>query len=87
MYAGFAGRAEWEKFRYDIEKIVVSLGCDTGALKVAQLSRLPGCLRYGKTNKENRFEPFVEGARLQKLLWLNPSARGEKSILELTGRI
>lgn len=87
VYAGFGTRSEWEKFRYDIEKIVVALGCDTGALKVAQLSRLPGCLRYGKTNKENRFEPFLDGPRLQRLLWLNPEARGESSILELTSRI
>ena len=87
VYTGFAGRAEWEKFRYNIEKIVVSLGCDTGALKVAQLSRLPGCLRYGKTSKEGKFEPFEDGPHLQRLLWLNPTARGESSILELTSRI
>ncbi|MFK5282923.1 hypothetical protein ACI3PL_25485, partial [Lacticaseibacillus paracasei] len=74
---------EWDAYRYDIEGAVSTLGCDPAALKAVQLSRLPGCFRSVKYNKESdTFEPFADGPHLQELLYLNPNARGTATLWE-----
>jgi len=54
-------KADWDLQRNEIKPIVVALGADESALTAVRLSRLPGAMR---------------GDRLQKLLYLNPSADG-----------
>lgn len=78
---GAADRAEWEEYRSRIEPVVTKYGSDPGALRCVQLSRLPGCLRYGKMNGGS-WVPFPDGPREQKLLWFDPGASGDKTILE-----
>lgn len=84
IWVGAKKQQEWEDYRFDIEKVVASLGCDQGALKAVQLSRLPGCLRHGKFDKDSqKFVPFAGGPRPQELLYLNPNARGTDSVWTL----
>ncbi len=84
IWVGAKKQQEWEDYRYDIEKIVTSLGCDQGALKAVQLSRLPGCLRHVKFDKSSeQFVGFEGGPRKQELLYLNPTARGIDSVWTL----
>lgn len=76
VWVGAANQQEWEDFRYNIEGLVASLGCDQGALKAVQLSRLPGCMRYVKFDKESGADkPLPGGPAKQELLYLNPHAR------------
>lgn len=75
---------EWETYRHDIEGAVSTLGCDPGALKAVQLSRLPGCLRHVKYDKAtDNFVPFEGGPRMQKLHYLNPEAKGTTTLWDL----
>lgn len=84
VWVGAKKQQEWEDYRYDIERVVASLGCDQGALKAVQLSRLPGCLRHQKFDKSSQtFVKFAEGPAEQELLYLNPSARGTDSVWTL----
>ena len=76
-----ANQMEWETYRHDIEGAVSTLGCDPGALKAVQLSRLPGCLRHTKFDKESdSFVHFNDGPHLQKLYYINPAAKGTDTI-------
>jgi hypothetical protein len=52
-------KQEWDQFRDSIERDLVALGADPGALTAVRLTRLPGC-RRGETGQ------------LQRLLYLNP---------------
>lgn len=83
VWVGATNQVDWEKYRYDIEGAVSSLGCDPAALKAVQLSRLPGCYRAGKYDKaSDSFIPFSDGPHLQELLYLNPNARGTSTLWE-----
>lgn len=71
----------WEQYRHDTEAGLVTLGCDPGALKAVQLSRLPGCYRFVKFDKDGQvFVPFTDGPHLQELFYLNPNASGTTTI-------
>ena len=61
--------------------VLCPLGADAAALTAVRLSRLPGCLRHGTSDKEGNFVPYPV-PRLQELIWLNPSAPA-RPILEL----
>jgi hypothetical protein len=52
-------KEEWDDFAESIERVLITLGACPGSLSAVRLTRLPNCLR---------------GARLQKLLYLNPDA-------------
>ncbi len=83
VWVGAKNQMEWEAYRFDIEGAVSTLGCDPGALKAVQLSRLPGCFRHGKYDKaSDSFQLFADGPRLQELLYLNPNARGTATLWE-----
>jgi hypothetical protein len=60
---------EWDNLGAEFKQIFVPLGADPAALTAVRLTRLPGCMR-GTTN------------RPQELLWFNPEADEEKTILE-----
>lgn len=83
VWVGAKNQVEWEKYRYDIEAAVSALGCDPAALKAVQLSRLPGCYRAVKYDKDSdSYVPFSDGPHLQELLYLNPNARGSATLWE-----
>lgn len=79
-----ASKAEWDAVRDELLPIVCPIGADPAAMTAVRLSRLPGCLRHGKRNRENKIERF-ETPRLQRLLWLNPDAPA-CAILDLVKR-
>jgi hypothetical protein len=66
-------KAEWDAVRDDLVPIVCPLGADAGALSAVRLSRLPGCLRYGKRDRNGSLQRY-DRPRLQRLVWLNPDA-------------
>jgi hypothetical protein len=74
-------KAEWDSLRDALLPVLCPLGADGAALTAVRLSRLPGCLRHGTTDKEGLFHPFTP-PRLQELVWLNPTAPA-RPILEL----
>ena len=57
---------------------------DPGALSAVRLSRLPGCLRYGKRDRDGKLDRYPEPRR-QRLVWLNPAAPAAP-ILDLVPR-
>lgn len=71
-------KAAWDEVKAKLEQVVCPLGADPGALSAVRLSRLPGCLREGKEEaipgegKRTKYVRFPK-ARLQRLLYLNPS--------------
>lgn len=67
-------KAEWDGLRDDLVPIVCPLGADAGALSAVRLSRLPGCLRHGKRDREGNLQRF-DRPHAQRLVWLNPAAR------------
>ena len=74
-------KAEWDSLRDALLPVLCPLGADGAALTAVRLSRLPGSLRHGTSDKEGGFQPFTP-PRLQELVWLNPSAPA-RPILEL----
>jgi hypothetical protein len=66
-------KGQWDLYGQELKEIFVPLGADPGALTAVRLTRLPGCHR-GETGER------------QTLLWFNPQAKGEHSILEYASR-
>lgn len=66
-------KAAWDALRDDLLPIVCPLGADGGALSAVRLSRLPGCLRHGKSDRDGTLHRY-EAPRRQRLVWLNPTA-------------
>ena len=77
-------KAEWDSLRDDLLPVVCPLGADGGALSAVRLSRLPGCLRYGKRDRDGKLDRYPEPRR-QRLVWLNPAAPAAP-ILDLVPR-
>jgi len=59
--------------------VVCPLGADAAAMTAVRLTRLPGMLRHGKTNKEGTLQRYDRPRlqRLQRLAWLNPEPAPE----------
>lgn len=66
-------KADFDHIRDQLVPLVCPLGADPAALSAVRLSRLPGCVRLGKRNRDDDLERFAE-PRLQRLIWLDPSA-------------
>ena len=66
-------KAEWDALSDDLRPIVCPLGADAGALSAVRLSRLPGCLRHGKRDREGNFHRYPKPRR-QRLVWLDSAA-------------
>ncbi len=82
LHVGASTRKEWEEFRWNIEGVVAKYGSDPASMKAVQLSRLPGCLRHGRFNKELGSVELFQAPQLQRLWYYAPDARGTQSILE-----
>jgi len=72
--ANAASKPEWDELRDVMSQWLCPLGADGGALSAVRLSRLPGCYREGKKDKDGRLAKFAE-PKMQELIWLNPKAR------------
>lgn len=71
-----ATRRQWDEERKALEPTLNLLhlgGNDPGALSCVRLTRLPGAMRLGKRDKEDRYVRFTP-PQLQKLLYLRPNA-------------
>ncbi len=75
-------KAEWDGVRDALLPVLCPLGADGAALSAVRLSRLPGCLRHGTSNKEGAYQPYA-APRLQELAWLNPTPPA-RPILEIS---
>jgi hypothetical protein len=74
-----SSKAEFDTLRDNMVQVLCPLGADAGAMTAVRLSRLPGCLRYGKRNKQGKLEKYPT-PHLQRLLWLNPNAKAKAII-------
>ncbi len=77
-------KAAWDAVRDDLLPIVCPLGADGGALSAVRLSRLPGCLRHGKRDRDGNVQRY-DRPQMQRLVWLNPAAQAAP-ILDLVPR-
>lgn len=71
-----ATRRQWDEERKALEPTLNLLhlgGNDPGALSCVRLTRLPGAMRLGKRDKEDRYVR-LNPPQLQKLLYLRPNA-------------
>lgn len=71
-----ATRRQWDDERKALEPTLNLLhlgGNDPGALSCVRLTRLPGAMRLGKRDKQDRYVRFSP-PQLQKLLYLRPNA-------------
>jgi len=66
-------KAAWDSLRDDLLPVVCPLGADPGALSAVRLSRLPGCLRFGKRDRAGNLQRY-NAPHLQRLVWLDPAA-------------
>lgn len=66
----------FDAIRDELVQVVCPLGADAAAMTAVRLTRLPGMLRHGKTNKEGTLQRY-DRPRLQRLAWLNPEPAPE----------
>ena len=66
----------FDAIRDELVQVVCPLGADAAAMTAVRLTRLPGMLRHGKTNKEGILQRY-DRPRLQRLAWLNPEPEPE----------
>jgi hypothetical protein len=64
-------KSEFDAFRDRVSPILSKLGADPAAISGVRLTRLPGVIRDGTTDKDGRYHKF-DPPRLQRLLYLNP---------------
>jgi hypothetical protein len=77
-------KSEFDAFRDRVSPILSKLGADPAAISGVRLTRLPGVLRDGTTDKDGRYHKF-DPPRLQRLLYLNPTP--DVSALKLLPRL
>lgn len=65
-------KSHFDAFRDRITPILSRLGADPAAISGVRLTRLPGVLREGTTDRDGRYQKF-DPPRLQRLLYLNPT--------------
>lgn len=71
-------KAEWDAEKKALMPFLMAglmLGADRGTWSGVRLSRLPGCWREGKRDKEGRYTRFPR-PQYQKLLYVRPGADG-----------
>lgn len=73
---GCKTKADFDGLRNDLVQVLAPLGADAAAMTAVRLSRLPGLYRHGAKDKDGKLQPYPE-PRLQRLLWLNPTAKAE----------
>lgn len=67
-----ASKSAFDAFRDRITPLLSRLGADPAAISGVRLTRLPGVLRQGTTDKDGKYHRF-DPPRLQRLLYLNPT--------------
>lgn len=74
-------KAEFDAARNVARSVLCPLGADGAAMSAVRLSRLPGCLRHGKTDGQayRRFDQ----PQLQRLVYLNPSPPRATALVDL----
>jgi hypothetical protein len=65
-------KSRFDAFRDRILPFLSRMGADPAAISGVRLTRLPGVLREGTTDKDGRYQRYAE-PRLQRLLYLNPT--------------
>lgn len=65
-------KSEFDAIKERLSPLLSKLGADPGAFSGVRLTRIPGVLRDGTRNKEGDYIKYPT-ARLQRLLYLNPS--------------
>lgn len=71
-------KAEWDAEKKAMMPFLMAglmLGADRGTWSGVRLSRLPGCWRSGKRDKDGRYQRFPR-PQMQKLLYVRPGADG-----------
>ncbi len=76
-----SGKAEFDSVRDILRAVLCPLGADGAAMTAVRLSRLPGCLRHGSRRGEDYLR--YDQPRLQRLVYLNPSAAPGVALLDL----
>ncbi len=73
-------KATFDAARDVCRAVLCPLGADGAAMTAVRLSRLPGCMRQGKSGPDgyNRYEK----PRLQRLVYLNPAPEPDGCILD-----
>lgn len=77
-------KSEFDAFRDRVSPLLSKLGADPAAISGVRLTRLPGVVRDGTTDKDGRYHKF-DPPRLQRLLYLNPHP--EVSAIRLLPRL
>ena len=70
-----SGKVEWDSMRDVLVDRLGALGADCAAMSAVRLSRLAGCLRGGKRDRDGRLIRYAKPA-LQRLIYLNPNPTG-----------
>lgn len=65
-------KSAFDAFRDRVSPVLSMLGADPAAISAVRLTRLPGILRDGTTDKDGRYQKF-DPPRLQRLLYFNPT--------------
>jgi len=68
-----ASKPEWDRIKAVVAPLLTQAGADFKTLTAVRLTRLPGCLRQGKSNKDGSYQKF-DTPRLQELLYFRPDA-------------
>ena len=71
-----ASKPVWDKMRDVLVDRLCPLGADGAAMSAVRLSRLPGCLRGGKRDRDGKLIRYARPA-LQRLIYLNPDPTNE----------
>jgi hypothetical protein len=72
---GAGAEGEWNDIVGGIKPELITLGADHKMFSAVRLTRLPGCQRLGKRDKNKKYIRFPK-PQLQQLIFLNPWADG-----------
>jgi hypothetical protein len=82
-------KERWDEVRDAFKPLFAKIGVDLGSLSAVRLTRLAGCERLGREDKEGIYHKFEDGPHMQRLLYLDPEPRGrpigQKGASEMQG--
>ena len=59
-----------------LKRLPIMIGAAPGSLSAVRLSRLPGCERLGREDKQGHHHKLEDGPHLQRLFYPNPQSDG-----------
>jgi len=74
-------KASFDSVRNVMRVVLCPVGADGAAMSAVRLSRLPGALRHGSTDRDG-YRPY-DAPRLQRLVYLNPSPPIATALVDL----